>query len=339
MLGFARYSYNALKDTLLMSSVLVGGKLGLRWREALAADLEYCLDRQPHAWGDAIVGRVRALAIWKELLRSRLLISGVIETASPGKGSRILGFGSSVFVTPEFVDLETRTPRQSINSRILASIADGKSVVLGPGAIARANAGSGLDAVFLSVVWWNTSNAIEFSEMMMASAGSCVEAHAGYRIRSVMAELSGEQARSLGAGIAGFDVIEEFRDVDRILARQRKEDAAGVSTNVSNLLFQYREPRLYLPVSSQQILITTLKGGTDEEVAMELRISVPAVKKRWRSIFLSVEDLMPELFGGYAAAADGKRGNQRRHLVLSYVRDHAEELRPFARSRASHFQA
>jgi len=319
----------------LSSSVLVGGKLKLRWREALANDLEPCLEQQPHAWGDEIVGRVRALAIWNELLRSRALISGVIETALPDSGRRILGFGSSVFVTPEFMDLETRSPRPGINSRIIASVASGKPVVLGQRDIARANAGTGLDAVFLSSVWWDTSNEVEFAEMMMASAGSCVEAHAGYRMRSVMVELSGQQVRALGRGIAGFDVVGEFRDVDRALVRQRKEDAAGVSTNVSNLLFQYREPRLYLRNPDQQILIEALKGATDLELSFELGISVAAVKKRWRSIFIKVEDRMPDLFANYIASEDGKRGPQRRHMVLSYMRDHPEELRPFARSKSS----
>jgi len=315
----------------LTSSALVAGKL--RWRDAVAADLELCLERQPDAWGDEIVGRARALDVWKDLLRSRSLISGVIETISPGGAPRILGFGSSVFVTPEFVDLEILNPRPGINSRIIAGVEAGKSVVLGQRDIARGNGGNGLDAIFLSSVWWNTSNAVEFSEMMMASAGSCVEAHAGYRIRSVMVELSGEQTRALGAGIAGFDVIKEFRDVDRALLRQRKEDAAGVSTNVSNLLFQYREPRLHLRNPDQRILIGALRGTTDQELSIEFGVSVPAVKKRWRSIFVNVEDRMPELFGSYIAAADGKRGLQRRHLVLSYMREHPEELRPFARSR------
>ena len=303
----------------------------MRWREALAADIEPCLGQQPSAWGDEIVGRARALAIWKDLLGRDMLIAGVIERTTGGGRCPVLGFGASVFVTTDFVNAETHHPRPNINSRIIASVAAGRSVILDRKQVARANAGTGLDAVFLAAVWWKTSNAIEFSEMMMASSCSCVEAHAGYRMRSVMVELSGQQGRSLGDASAAFDVVAEFPDVDRVLLRQRKERAAEVATNASNLLFQYHEPRLLFRHPDQQLLIAALKGATDHELSAELEINVPTVKKRWRSIFMKVEDHMPDLFA-HLAPVDGKRGPQRRHLVLSYVREHPEELRPFARA-------
>jgi hypothetical protein len=82
-----------------------------------------------------------------------------------------------------------------------------------------------------------------------------------------------------------------------------------------------------------KIVAAALKGATHQELSFELGISVPAVKKRWRSIYIEVEDHMPELFANYTAAEDGKRGPQRRHTVLAYMRDHPAELRPFARSK------
>ena len=68
---------------------------------------------------------------------------------------------------------------------------------------------------------WNTSNAVELSQMMMASVCSCIEAHAGYRLRSAMVELSGQQTRALGPGLAGFNLVKEFCEVDRALLMMR----------------------------------------------------------------------------------------------------------------------
>lgn len=146
-----------------------------------------------------------------------------------------------------------------------------------------------------------------------------------------MVEISGQQTRALGPGLAGFDLVKEFCEVDRALLMMRKESAAGVATDAANLLFHYLEPHLDFHDPEQQLLIAALKGATDQELSNELGVNVSTVKKRWRSIFIKVEDLMPELFTSLGALDDGKRGPQRRHLVLSYVREHPEELRPFAR--------
>jgi hypothetical protein len=70
-----------------------------------------------------------------------------------------------------------------------------------------------------------------------------------------------------------------------------------------------------------------LKGLTDSELADELEISFSAVKARWRSTFARIADSMPSLVTD-TSDREG-RGLQKRHRVLSYVRNHMEELRPY----------
>jgi len=310
----------------------VGGQL--IWRELLESDLEECLRMQPDALGHELAGRDRAMKVWKALLRSPAFSGRVIERASNGKRGRILAFGSSVFVSAEFLEAETRHPRPGINSRIIASVAEGKPVVLSHDQVAAGNAGAGLHAVFLAHVWWKTSTPVEFSEMMMMSLGSCVDAHAGYRLRSIIVETPGEVMRMLRGHTGDFEIVREFQDVDRVLMRMTRERASAVAGSAANLLFQYREPLFRLRKPDQRLLIAALRGSIDRELADQLGCSLAAVKKRWRSIFDQIEDVMPEMFALPAAGNKLQRGPQRRHLVLSYMREHYEELRPFSRDRS-----
>jgi hypothetical protein len=85
-----------------------------------------CLEIESRAWGDEIVGRERALEVWKTLTRSLACNSAVVES---GGSKKKIAFGFSVFVTPEFMDAELENPRPGINGRILASVAVGEPVV------------------------------------------------------------------------------------------------------------------------------------------------------------------------------------------------------------------
>jgi hypothetical protein len=54
-----------------------------------------------------------------------------------------------------------------------------------------------------------------------------------------------------------------------------------------------------------------------------------AVKKRWRSVFDKIAVKRPDLLPLSAGAeVSGRRGPQKRHMVLAYIREHPEELRP-----------
>jgi hypothetical protein len=73
-----------------MASIFAPATERITSREAREADLLECLAIEPGHLGDRIVGRDRAIEIWKEMLRRRSFHSCVIESAHhPG---RILGF-------------------------------------------------------------------------------------------------------------------------------------------------------------------------------------------------------------------------------------------------------
>jgi DNA-binding NarL/FixJ family response regulator len=85
---------------------------------------------------------------------------------------------------------------------------------------------------------------------------------------------------------------------------------------------------LGLRSTDKELLVAALKGATDRELADDLNLTKEAVKRRWKVLFDRLEAVKPEIFGA-SVSNNGKRGPQKRHRILAYVRDHPEELRPF----------
>jgi hypothetical protein len=73
---------------------------------------------------------------------------------------------------------------------------------------------------------------------------------------------------------------------------------------------------------------------TDEELCRDLNTTVPAVKSTWRTIFTRAASRLPDVFEvtTQVDALSGQRGKERRRLLLAYLRDHPEELRPLSRT-------
>ena len=68
---------------------------------------------------------------------------------------------------------------------------------------------------------------------------------------------------------------------------------------------------------------------TDAQIAVQLGVSLDAVKKSWRSIYQRIDDLAPRMFGDAAMPPhDGHRSVEKRRHLLEYLRTHLEELRP-----------
>jgi hypothetical protein len=117
---------------------------------------------------------------------------------------------------------------------------------------------------------------------------------------------------------------------DRALFVVTRDDAMAVTGSIGAIVFSHREPILGLRLSEQQLLTAALKVSTDEELARELRLKLPTVKKRWASAFERISLTKPDLIPTSDRSANCQtRGRQKRHLLLAYVRQHPEELRPY----------
>jgi DNA-binding CsgD family transcriptional regulator len=306
------------------------------WRQIRAAELSACLDLQPACIGDGLVGREAALRVWSELGASPAFHANVIESERPGMARRLVGCGIGVFVEADFVDRELKTPQPGLNSRIIASIARSESVVLDYAAIAAGNAGSGLDFVNLYGTWReDVPDGDELAEVQTLLGTSFVEAFAGYRFNRVLKEAIGRSRIELARATRTYRLIAEFPEHDSALAVVSPASAREAPYSLASRLYRYQVPVLRLRPAEQSLLNAALDGKTDAELSAALGLSVEAVKKRWLSIFGRIDQYRPEILAG--SDVDGaRRGPQKRHRVVAYIRNHREELRPFDWGGARH---
>ena len=300
----------------------------ITWRPATWNDIEPGLSIQPKYRGDALVGVKAALESWKHVVRDRFFNSGVFESSSLPRSQRMVGFAASVLVSSAFAAAELANPRPDINSRVMASIHSGRSVLATPLEVARANSGDGVNVLILGGTWrQEILRPPDLQEMQTLQVSGFVEVHAGYRIQRIFEETAAEPEKSFLRRSLEFRLVAEFPEAGRELFLMTRESVQGMPGSLGNVLFSYREPVLRLRDSDQQLLMAALRGATDQELASELGFTLSAVKARWRSTIARVEETMPDLVRD-VERREG-RGAQKRHRVLAYVRSHPEELRPF----------
>lgn len=300
----------------------------ISWRPATWDDIEHCLSFQPKYRGDALVGVEAALEAWKDLIRDRFFYSGVFESSALPRSNRMIGFGASVLVSSAFADAELANPRPDINSRVIASIHSGRSVLATPHEVARANSADGVNVLSLcGTCRHEILSPLDLQDTQTLMVSGFVELHAGYRIRRFFQETATEPDRSFLQRSMEFRLVADFPEAGRELFLMTRDSVQGLPGSLGNVLFRFREPVLRLRDSDQQLLIAALRGATDTELASELGFTLSAVKARWRSTIARVEETMPDLVRDVEYRAG--RGAQKRHRVLAYVRSHPEELRPF----------
>ena len=97
--------------------------------------------------------------------------------------------------------------------------------------------------------------------------------------------------------------------------------------------FLYAPPQFGFSRSEQRLLSSALGGGTDDELSDDLGISLAAVKKTWRMIYERVAACQSSLVPTKSQSEEWTqdRGKQKKQRLLSYLREHPEELRPVSR--------
>jgi hypothetical protein len=300
------------------------------WRPISETDLSECLEIQPACMGDQIVGRASALRVWKSFLPDPSFLANVIESERPLAGHRIVACGMGVFVTKAFADREIKSPQPGLNSRIIAGVASGESLLLSRAQIAAGNAGEGIDFVNMYGMWREgIMNAEQLAEVHALLGTSFVEHFSGYRFNRVLKEAVGRSSIALARATGTYRIVAEFRKSESALAVATRESVLTAPYSVAAALYRYQVPELHLRPAEQNLLAAALVGKTDAELSEDLGLSIEAIKKRWMSIFDRVVEFKPEILSRNGAESDG-RGPQKRHRVVAYIRTHPEELRPFS---------
>jgi len=297
----------------------------------------------PGCAGDEIVGPERARAAWCRLLSMRAFGGAVVETEPRVDGRRLVGVGAAAFVNQAFADREVAEPQPGLNARIISSLEGRQPAVLSDRQLQAGNTQGGLDLVILcaSAEQSVASDSVAKIESLMAAAFFRI--FAGWRFRRLIREGAGlralahiESQRIFGSR-DNFDNFHREHPVnawslDRALFVCTKEHALAIPGSVASILFGYRQPMLGLSHHDQELLGAAVSGLTDDELTRALGLKLPAVKKRWTSVFNRMAAMKPDLLPE-GLSNPGVRGPQKRHRLLNYIREHPEELRPVLRRR------
>lgn len=320
----------------------------MSWRPIRPAELEECLSFNPKNMGDEIVGRARAVAAWQQLRRSRSFRAVVVESDVPIKGHRIVGFAANVFVEASFAEREIADPQPGINARLISSVAVGDAVVLTAKQLAYENTHGSLHLIVAQPCSMPAVLTPEECQDVLRQVSlanlACFD---GYRVRQVLVEVTSAAEIEIAKSFQVWKVVSTLEDYHRrnpgnSWNRDRAlfaiDFAGGHSFEVTG--GHNREPILGLRNCDQELLEAALRGATDVELSEELGLKLPALKKRWASVFNRVAVAKPDLLPGLDDNLDHRtRGRQKKHRLLAYVREHPEELRPFLHAEASQREA
>jgi DNA-binding CsgD family transcriptional regulator len=324
--------------------------MSLRWRPMELGDVAECVRMVAE---NPVVGprygkQIKCLeAAWMNLLGREGMRTAITKQKHAGK-LRIAAAGVSVFVRDSFIQELKTSSSFWFGPELARRITTGESPVLSDREVCAANSGEGLNLL----VWERALS--QDAENAPAIFGRMVEAyievHRGYFLREMVtaqAESRETLQWAIDAGGLYWDPQhkEYVKSVPNIRTAHNKPHIVGLTRDLEwqrlgswvGILFEHRPPRFGFSRSEQKLLGLALEGdrGTDEELAEQLGVSLATVKKMWLSIYRRVAEQAPDSVPDFprTEAGGSQRGKEKRRLILAYLRDHPEELRPVSQKR------
>lgn len=279
---------------------------------------------------------------WKALLEREGMKTAVIEREHAGK-MRILAAGISAFVTDSFMRELKTPPLFWFGPELARRIAAGESPVLSDREVCEANSRKGLNLL----VWERplSRDAEDSPDVHGLMVEAYIQAHRGFLFKEMITAQS-ENAEilqwAMDAGGLFWDAAKStyVKSAPNIGTAHKKPHIVGITREIESqrpstwvgTLFKYHPPQFGFSRSEQKLLESALEGdrGTDEELAEHLGVSLATIKKMWLSVYGRVTEHNPDAIPEFprAEAGGSQRGKEKRRLILAYLRNHPEELRP-----------
>jgi len=279
-------------------------------------------------------------AVWLGLLGREAFRAVVFEEGQDSSINRI-GAGVSAFVSDEYLLRMKTAPFFWVGADLTMRIARGESPLLSDKETRTANQNGGLN--LLSWVGAIRTGDMNRPDAFAALLSAFLEQHRGFLLKEIIGSaLSPEHlAGVLRSGGQILNTEGKYVDsAERSLHEVFTEPhCMGLTREVGlsrmgswvGSLFIHESPRFCFRPSEQRLLLTALRGGTDEELSDELGISHSAVKKTWLLIYERVSTYLPGFSSDHEpAGGTNERGKEKKQRLLAYLREHPEELRPAA---------
>jgi hypothetical protein len=288
-------------------------------------------------------------SLWRRMLARKLFCDFIVwEDPELPEAEQIVSFAMSVVIGDALATQLDNTPTPWLAHRLYESVSkDTKSstLLLDQKQIGQANAGDGIHLVVLH-------NPLRFTDLsdprnqrlLPLGPKGFYFSHDGFYTKSVYWEVYGaEHANFLASG--GYREVHNYSDHPDVrgtasnrtpyLYKLERDDSGAHVYLANNLwLFTRRRPLMRLTPKQQRLILHALSGQSDRELQSTLGISEDAIKQTWKQIMQRAVAAQPIRFS-QESSVDGGRGQSRRHLLLGYLRDHMEELRPYSFDAAS----
>lgn len=270
-------------------------------------------------------------------LRAGSLRGGMIEEIhGQDNGSIVLSaVGFSAFVTDRAVAalMEAGRPEGALD--MLGRVCSGEDgLLLKEAEIAAANGGEGLNLMVLGFAHrYENPDDPNCRALLARAIAHFVEAHSGFNLRQIV--------REDPEPVAGVLISSGMREVARyplpgvefvVMHRRRDDDLPLFPDSITAQLMAHSPPIIRFSAAQRALLELACDAMTDDDIAETLGLSINTVKRTWKLIYDRVADRAPQIMMGRGlghGSSPGRGTEKRRHLI-SYLKQHPQELRPIA---------
>jgi DNA-binding CsgD family transcriptional regulator len=285
--------------------------------------------------------------LWLRLIREKTGVPPhvITDASSP---SRVAHFGTMAFVDDERADRYHDLTSPKIGYSMAEELEAGGHPFLRRADVADANARGGVNLVVLH--HGSDPRYEESIERLRAASYEIARRYfTGWNLRSYTNEVFGRNperdGKQMGEAL-GFRVLrytsaqlhEAGIPEDKApwvwLATRQDALAKPAVLPLAMLFLSFSVPKFGFSMVEQDALNLALEGFTDEAIAQTMGASLSTIKKRFRAVYDKVQDKMGDDRGPEPLSRfnDGARGLETRRRLLNYLREHPEELRPYAHS-------
>jgi hypothetical protein len=272
--------------------------------------------------------------IWTRLLGHSGFNADLIEDLGRPAGQRLVGLGVAVALDTHWCRRLAEDPPPFVAAQLYTELLDGRWQPPSERELAMLN-GRG-EVGFLVMHYEQTLQDLsdpDTLETLGVAMRLFRQAHGGYRLQHLFQEGQGQQGEYLQSMGFRRRTLRGQPGLPELYGLSREEAARQLPGAPVRDVFQFTPPRFGFAPAERRLLRLAVTQLTDEQVGDELGITAHGVKKLWRQVHQRALDAMPLLFDEAAVAESATRGPEKRRTLLQYLRQHPEELRPWAAPR------